>query len=226
MVKILLFRPTPRGNISEVEQHNPNLPCDVLHVKYVLEVPAYEVGRKYFLEHNYDYFVIAPDDLIVTPNDITHLIKLCEENPPVISGLCNVSEMQLTETGVTNIVIGDLPSKILQERKYNWVPRNKLPEGIFKAAFSGFALMAIRRDILQRFPFDGGAWLEKNNSGRGGLDLVFCYKCQENDIPVLVDRDLDMVHLRYSGKMNVGIKLPEVWLNEQQLSSFDFELEP
>ena len=234
-MKVLLFRPTPRGNIPEVEQYNKDFPCDVLHVKYTIELLAYTAARKYFLENDYDYFIIAPDDLVVRPEDVTHIVSLCEKYD-VISGLCNVSEMQLTETGVTNIITTKLPQvhpSIIKNGKlvdicdeYDWVRRDELPEGIFQALFSGFALMAIKRSIIEKFEFLGHRSLLHHNNRLGTqLDLVFCHWCKGMNIPIYVDRDLDLVHLRYSGIMEVGIKFPEVWLNNYQQPPNDYDLE-
>ena len=222
MSKILLFRPTPRGNIQEVEEYNSLLPCDTLHIKYALSTPAYSAARKYFLDHaQYDYFVIAPDDLIVKPEHVTSIEKLCDDyDYPVISGMCNVSEMQLKPKGVVNFVMGKVPPTMHYKngRKFNWATRDKLPkENIFKVSYTGMALGAIRRDIMEKYNFG-----LRQDIGR---DLTLCNMCYENDIPIYVDQRLDMIHLRYCGTMNVGIKLPEVWFNDQRLPSWEFNLE-
>ena len=71
-MKLLLFRATPRDNIPDVMAENKSLLqyCDMLEVKFAFEFDAYKYARDYFLNHDYDYLVLATDDIIVKKEHI------------------------------------------------------------------------------------------------------------------------------------------------------------
>jgi hypothetical protein len=217
-VNLLLFRGSPRSNIHNVERWNERLPCDKLIVRYVLEHPAYKIARNFFLEHTeYTHLVIATDDIVVQPRHIEMLQKDLEEKDyPVLSGMMNVNQSDTEIVNLTTI----MPSKQRSGRYYRFIKRQELEgsEDIFQVAFSGFPLMAIRRDIVEKFNFDADRIYQGLDGSRGAsLDLVFCWNCQENDIPVWADKRIDMKHLRKSGTKYVGIKPSEViyWKTEE-----------
>lgn len=206
-VNLLLFRGSPRSNIENVEMWNEKLPCDKLIVRYTLEHPAYKIARDFFMAHGeYTHLVIATDDIVVKPKHVEQLIKdLQEKDYPVLSGMMNVDQADVNTVNLTRT----LPTKERRGRHYKHITRKELEgsEDFFQVAFSGFPLMAIRRDIVEKFPFDADRIYQGLDGSRGAsLDLVFCWNCQENAIPVWVDKRIDMKHLRSSGKNLVGKK--------------------
>jgi len=198
-VKLLLGRPSPRCYIPAVEENNPKLPCKLVIPQHYNEYDAYQIMRDAFLRlKDYTHLVIATDDIVVLPEHIEQLQKDLEENDyPVLSGIMNVD---LDDKVFVNIC-HTLPTKQRRGRKYNWITRDLLPEwDIFQAEFSGFPLMAIRRDIVERFEFRGDRVFEGLPPTRGAsYDLVFCWDCKENGIPIYVDSRIDMLHLRTKG---------------------------
>ena len=216
MSNILLFRGSPRSNIYEVERWNDKLPCDVLNVRYAGEHQAYEYARGFFLNHSeYDYLAIATDDIEVKPEHILQLQKDLEVFKfPVISGMMNVDEPDFDdEWGNLNITY-ELAIKDRKGRFYNWVKRNQLPDkDIFEVKFAGFGLTAIRRDIieLEGFSFHSdGVFRDTGSINGASLDLVFCWFCHENFIPIYADKRIDMHHWRTHGIHQVGERKPEV----------------
>ena len=210
MVKMLLFRGSPRSNIEEVEKYNPLLPYDRLIIRFVTEFKAYEQARDFFLEHEeYDYLVLATDDIVVKPEHIGQLQKDLEEFKfPVISGVMNVDQLDwLKPDGDLNICY-ELALKDRKLRHYSWIKRKDLPkDDIFLVKFSGFPLMAIRRDIVMMTPFAAdGLFKGKEMHFGASLDFVFCWFCHEKGIPIYADKRIDMQHLRLSGRMQLGEK--------------------
>lgn len=209
-VNLLLGRGSPRNYIPAVEENNPLLPCDRLIVKYYLEYPAYKIMRDYFLDHKeYTHLVLATDDIVVLPEHIEQLQKdLKKEDYPILSGIINVD---LDDEKYINVCL-DMPSKQRSGRKYKWMTRNILPEwDIFQVDFSGFPLMAIRRDVVEQTEFKCDRIYQGLPANRGAsVDLVFCWECKENRIPIHVDQMIDMVHLRTKGGIMLGDKTKEV----------------
>jgi hypothetical protein len=200
-VKLLLVRGSPRSNIPMVEQYNDKFPCDTLIVRYTPEFRAYQIMRDYFLEHKeYTHFVLATDDMVVSPEHVTQLQKDLEEyDLPVLSGVMNVDQ----DDNINLNIAWSIASKARSFRRYFWIHRDELPtdEDIFQVEFSGFPLMAIRRDIVEKWTFDADRVFEGKPASNGAsLDLVFCWRCKENDIPIFVDKRIDMIHLRKAGK--------------------------
>ena len=200
-LKILLARGSPRSNIEAVEHWNQYLPCDKLIPRFITEFKAYKIMRDYFLHHTeYTHLVLATDDIVVYPKHIDILIDDLENNDfPVLSGMMNV---ETTDVYNVNLAM-ELPIKDRHHRAYTWMKRDELPrDRFFKVAFSGFPLMAIRRDLIDQYTFMADRVFEGQPPHRGAsLDLVFCYWCQEHDIPIMVDQDINMKHLRDRGRI-------------------------
>lgn len=206
-VKLLLGRGTPRGYIPAVEANNPLLPVDKIIPKYYPEYFAYKIMRNYFLQNpQYTHLVLATDDIVVEPKHVQQLQRDLEAHDyPVLSGLMNVDLDDKTYVNLTMT----LPMKKRTMRKYVWLTRKDIfvKEDIFQVAFSGFPLMAIRRDVLEKVTFDADRVFEGLPPDRGAsLDFVFCWYCAQQDIPVMVDKRIDMLHLRTAGGLEVGKK--------------------
>lgn len=233
MTKLLFFRASPRANIKDVEiwNHKNEKECDTLYVRYAFEHDAYKFARDYFLNHKeYDYLVLATDDIIVKPEHIRQIKEDLKLHPfPVIGGMMNVDQQEYNDQWGNLNICQALGLKDRRLRQYDWYKRNTLPkEDIFNVKFNGFALLAIRRDIVELFPFhsDGifrGTGIEFGAS----LDFVFCYYCHDHEwvdkgeskksIPIYVDQRIDMQHLRISGQSQAGERQKEIWLNDKML---------
>jgi len=204
-VKLLLGRGSPRSNIINVEIWNEKLPCDKIIPRFTREHKAYAQMREYFLEHEeYTHLVLATDDVVVRPEHIDRLVDDLEEyDYAILSGMMNVEQK---DPKYLNISLS-LPIKDRQHRQYWWLTADEL-EGypdIFKVAFAGFALTAIRRDVVDKIMFDADRVFEGKPPDHGAsLDTVFCWYCKERDIPIYVDKRIRMTHLRKSGTMRLS----------------------
>lgn len=205
-VNLLLGRATPRGYIEQVEQNLPRLPCDKIIPMYVAEWHAYQNMRREFLERKqYTHLVLATDDIVVKPKHIRQLQKDLERHDfPVLSGMMNVD---LDDKVYLNICM-NLPMKDRRLRKYQWMTREELPkQSIFPVKFSGFPLMAIRRDVIEQTNFDADKVFKGLPPYRGAsLDFVFCWYCQDIGVPIMVDKRIELLHLRTAGGLKVGQK--------------------
>ena len=212
-MKILLARASPRCNIPEVEDENSKLPCDKLLVQYFPEIPAYKVIRDYFLKSDYDYLVLATDDIIVKPEHIERLKQSLEvSGVPVLSGYMNVDQHEW-QNGNVNICY-ELALKDKKLRYYNWIKNTEIPDKeFFQVKFAGFGLTAIRRDIVEKYEFAGdGIFKGKGMTFGASLDFVFCWWCHENQVPIWADSKIYMQHLRTSGTHRVGEKSRRVFI--------------
>ena len=220
-MRLLLFRGSPRSNIEKVEVENPNLQkeCDILNIRYSFEFDAYKWARDYFLAHNeYDYLVLATDDIVVKPEHIIQLKKDLEEFKfAVISGIMNVDEKDYPN-GNLNICTC-IAMKDRKLRHYDWLDLTRLPkDDIFPVKFAGFGLTAIRRDIVELLPFHTDSVFKGTGVASGAsLDLVFCWYCHERGIPIYVDKRIFMHHLRTHGIHQAGERKREIWLNDKMI---------
>jgi len=229
--RLLLFRASPRANIPDVEALNRanEKECDVLYVRYAFEFDAYQFARDYFLDHKeYTHLVIATDDIIVKPEHIRQLKKDLKMHPfPVIGGMMNVDQQEYNDQWGNLNICQTLGLQDRKLRSYDWYKRNTLPvEDIFQVKFNGFALLAIRRDVIELFPFNTDSVFKGTGVNFGAsLDFVFCWYCHEHrwvengedkmSIPIYVDQRIDMQHLRISGTHQAGERKKEVWLNDK-----------
>jgi len=167
--------------------------------------------RNFFLKNKeYSHLVLATDDIVVKPEHINLLEKdLQKYDYPVLTGLMNVD---LDDVEFVNLSMS-LPLKKRRLRQYSWMTRREVfvKDEIFQVAFSGFPLMAIRRDIVEKVPFDADRVFEGLPPERGAsLDFVYCWYCQEKDIPIMVDKRIDMLHLRTKGGLMLNNKHKQV----------------
>jgi hypothetical protein len=220
-MKLLLFRGSPRSNIDEVESYNREneKECDILYVRYAFEYDAYKWAREYFLKHKeYDYLLIATDDIVVKPEHIRQIKEdLKEFKFAVISGMMNVDQQEYNDQWGNLNICYELAMQNRKLRYYSWIKRNELPkDDIFQVKFAGFGLTAIRRDIVELLPFNTDSVFKGTGVASGAsLDLVFCWYCYENKVPIYVDQRIDMKHLRVSGQSQAGERNKEVWLNDK-----------
>lgn len=203
-VKLLLARGSPRCYIPAVEEANANLHVDRIIPQYYHEYPAYKIMRNFFLDNPvYTHLVLATDDIVVQPSHLMRLqYDLERDDFPVLSGMMNVNLDDKVFVNLTE----SMPSKKRNARKYVWMTRNDLvvKDDIFPVAFSGFPLMAIRRDVVEQITFDADKVWEGQPDKGASLDIVFCWNCMERNILVMVDKTIDMLHLRTAGGLNVG----------------------
>ena len=181
----------------------------------------YVESRKFFLEHKeYTHYVALPNDLVVTPEIFQKLCDTLEKyDYPVLSGCCNV-DFKGKWANMVNVCL-KLPALAYKDRNYRWLAESQRLELISRGVtitqfdFAGFPCMFIRRDILEKIPFatvpyptnERPIW--ETDGGFGG-DVAFCTSLKYYGIPNRVDLTCIMEHLRYEGKMLVGIKPPEV----------------
>ncbi len=204
-VKLLLGRGSPRSNIENVELWNEKLPCDKIIPRFTSEHKAYSQMRQYFLEHEeYTHLVLATDDIVVLPEHIDRLQDDLEYHDyPVLSGIINVDQNDVNNVNISMT----LPVKDRKHRQYKWIRREQLESlpDIFEVAFAGFGLTAIRRDVVNQIMFDADRVFEGKAQNRGAsLDTVFCWYAKERDIPIMVDKRIDMKHLRKSGRLRLS----------------------
>lgn len=213
-VKILIASPSPR-DIAEVLEHRALLPYDQLFAKYMTMDDAYCRLQSWFLDHReYSHFVFAPDDLVVKPANVERLVsKIRELDPPVISGVCNVD---MDGKAHLLAIAHNLPNvrHVDGSRKYEFyrVDEYDAKQEIVEVPWSGFPLMAIRRDVMERIKFEGDAKFNGHAVTNTSWDVIFCWNCAIERIPVLADMGNQMVHLRYGGKIKVGLKRPRMLL--------------
>ena len=190
----LIGIPSPR-DIPEFKEHIDKLRVDKLWLKYQRELDAYTKMREYFLKHKqYTHLIPVPDDLIVKQYDLTRLLTAIRRRDyPVISGICNI-DSKPENKGKYNICdVRHLPSVEPHLRQYVWMTtRSKLIRKgqPFRVSFMGFALPAIRRDVIEKIPF--------RNDGYCCLDTMFCWDCAQAKIPIFVDPKINMFHMKIS----------------------------
>ena len=208
-------------DLPKVLENLDKINCDKMYLNYFPYPQNYVLSRDYFLEHKeYTHYVALPNDLVLTKEVFEKMCKTLEEfYYPVLSGCCNV-DFKGKWAGMVNVCL-KLPKLAYSERIYRWLAESQRKELISRGVrimmfdFAGFPAMFIRRDVLEKIPFakvpyettERPIW--ESDGGFGG-DLAFCTSLKYHGIPNRVDLTCIMEHLRYEGKMLVGIKPPEV----------------
>lgn len=214
--KLLLAIPSPR-NIPQVKKHideikgsGIDIDIEKLWIKYHSETDAYAVMEDWFLNHSdADYLVICPDDLVVEQRHVDALVKTIQDNGgpdkmPVLSGVCNF-DMTAGQSMKLCISVDMVVHPQRRRRHWIWMDMRSKEwredysrRPIFPVKFSGFACQFIRRDIVQSIGLHGD--LQYNELHRQAqdysFDVIFCWLCNKNSIPMYVNPSIRMLHLR------------------------------
>lgn len=217
-IRPLIVSPSPR-DIKSVQDAFDTIVADKLMVKYFRKPKAMEIIQHFFHEHKeFTHLAIKPDDLIVNKEHYQMMVNTLKSNDyPVLGGLCNVGvESDLAYKLAINY--RHLPSIIRSRRIFRWVDvRQELDDiikrqggnHIIKVKFAGMPFMFIRRDILNEITLDSDAKFNTIEFGSrrwhqsGSYDVVFCNKCDQQGIPIHVNTDVRMLHLKDSAEANI-----------------------
>ena len=203
-----------------------DLPCDKLRLDYIEYPNNYLEAQKFFLEHKeYTHFVYLAPDLVITKSQFKALVREVENFDYEVYGpVCNVDKGKYENKLAC---CNKLPKIKYEFRIYRWVQEEArqyfLNHGIkhHKVKFNALAFCFIKREILEKYKFttlpyetDERPIWEK----RGGYacDLAFAHYCDFAHIPMVVDLRIKLNHLRYGGKLQVGIKEPKIIFNSYQ----------
>jgi len=220
--KPLLVSPSPR-DISQVLLAHRSLDADMLYAKYLTERNAYPLLKDYFLKHpEYTHMIICPDDLVILPKDLVQLaVDIYNNDYPIISGICNV-DLDITKDFYS--ITENIPHPVRPlmpkegERKWGWrwyswyndisIKREQelQKQEIIQVWHSGFALQALRRDVVEQIDFVTDS--EANNIQNwesAGTDVMFSNSCALSGIPIFADPRIKMLHLRKSGKVEITL---------------------
>lgn len=177
--------------------------------------------------------VLIPDDLVFTPQDVEQLYAdLKEYDYATISGICNVDlDANRDKYSITE----NLPHPVRPLKKidckephrrwfgwrwYSWFTDKTIAEEqkrqdriIIRVQHSGFALQAIRRDIVEQTEFrtDGPDNGIEGNSETSSVDVMFSNSLGLQGIAIFVDPRIKMLHLRHSGPVEISLGDGELW---------------
>lgn len=214
IIKPLLVYLQPK-DLPEVLIPLSKIPIDKLYIKYHTEKQAFQRLHLFIDFHwkEYTHLVLFENDIIVRPDDFRQLICDIEEYPflDIISGVMNVD---MDENKDYLACTTDLPN-LQYPRVMHWIPKENMSIGIHRIRHAGFSLVAIKTKMLFHNWILKG--FDKNTEGDIDADLYFSHECAKANIPMYVDSRICLTHLRYKGKMMVGIKEPEMefvpWAN-------------
>lgn len=199
----LLFVPSVR-EIPEVIESWNELPYDKYVVRMMLEAPAYQTARDFFLLHKeYTHIVICPDDLVIHYDAFEMLLRDVEEYD--LSNLSGVAYIDEGSIGVycckpkgIDLTNQSKGSFYEDSSNKNVHPKNILPNKIFEVGFTGFCCQFLERELVEKMTFKGGC-----EDGAGCMDLEMAYNCQKLDKPMMVQPNAFFTHLRNRCKEEV-----------------------
>lgn len=210
-MKPLVFIPSPR-DIPEVKEAVNKIKLDKLWVKYHEQELAYVLARNWFLEseENYTHFVILPDDLICTHEQIETLLK---HDLSVVSGWCAVDKVH--DDSNISMSLPPNPPAIGRHEEFQFLKipeieylRSRNPEVLLPVSFSGFAPAVINRYVIEHVPF-------RASSGCC-VDSCFSIDLAYHMLQQFVDLTVKTIHLKvedskeWYSSVQTGKKKPEI----------------
>lgn len=245
-MKPLLAIPSPM-DIEEFWKRVPTIHADKLIIKYLTIIQSYALIRDYFLTHReYTHLVILPDDLLAEGKHFDRLKQdVIDNGYRVLSGVC--TGYCKSEHDIKNIIgisINKHLSRDRTKRTFTYEQRRNVPKGIIEVQFVGLSLVFIERSVVEMFPFEGDLKYQDINNipqiyrYEMNSDLMFCNNCIDNGIPIMVDTNVEMFHLRYVSDRKlvkqysmkgvddilVGKKMPEKYIikNDKIYNPFEW----
>jgi len=197
-----------------------NLPCDKLRLDYVKYPNNFLEAQKFFLAHKeYTHFVYLAPDLVISKYEFLQLKEIIEKNDYDVYGpLCNMDNGKYKDKMDCCI---KLPSIEYETRNYRFLQEEVrlylLNDGLdnLKVKFNGLTFCFIKRKILEKYEFgtlpfktdEKPIW---ENRGGWACDLAFSHYCDFMNIDILIDLKIKLKHLRYPGKLQIGLKPPKI----------------
>jgi hypothetical protein len=174
---------------------------DKLLVKYYNHEEAYQIVRKFFLEHNeYTHLLIYAEDVLATPDVVKLLIMDARLlNYHVVTGWCNF-DFKRNWIAITDKDLSK--TKVTIAEQYSFLkPTDMLfyNSPFLEVTFTGMPLTLIRRDVVEKVTFKPYSYTHDNLLGtymkRGFMfDLQFCLECRRLGIPIILDKRVFTVH--------------------------------
>lgn len=203
---------------------------DKLIVRNYMHHHAHEIGRNYFLQHpEYDYFIISSDDVLGCESQLKMLLQDEKENNfPVVSGWCNV-KLDAGWAAVSRQPHDGIQTKKTSYEAYHFVNMEdiilaKCGYPFAKMWFVGLPLTLIQRELLEQNKITFSPFIkikdrccvteETRQNGRGVMfDLQFAIECWRNNIPIIVDTRIFLLHFGMTGPyVKVGSENPTITL--------------
>ena len=205
-----------------------------LVVSYFKYPYPHRIIEDWFYTHqDYTHLIMIPNDLVYNMDNFEKTKEIIlKHNYPVLSGICNVD---LKEYKDKWNVCQSLPALPYIHRRYRWLAdstRKALMNAglrLLPVDFAGYPALCIRRDVLSLVKIN-----KLNNTiktkelpiweAKGGYsnDLIFCHNLYDTGISIICDLENTMLHFRYTGKSQVGIKPEKVkFIPNGELIDFD-----
>lgn len=223
-------------DLKEVKDGLNSIHADKLQVSY-FPYPYPHRLIEYLFKKNkeYTHLIMIPNDLVYDDSNFQKTKEVVEKyDYPVITGLCNVD---LKENKDKMNVCLKLPGLPYINRRYRWLVESQRLEllsrnqRLINVMFAGYPAICIRRDILDKvrlniFPEDKKVDELPIWESRGGFanDLIFCHNLKDANIPIICDLENKMLHFRYEGKSQIGVKPEKVkFIRKGELINFNVE---
>jgi hypothetical protein len=147
--------------------------------------------------------MIVADDTIFPQKNIDDLIEgITTYNFPFLAGFSNIDLGSMKDV-YTMSFKGEPLDRF--KRNYELLTKDdlfdekgnrKLPRYI-QVRWQGFSLATIRRDVVEKIPFEDDAAYNGNPYGCGCcVDTCYSYQCIQKKIPMYCDTNVQFIHLR------------------------------
>ncbi len=198
-MKILLIYLQPK-DIPEVLEPLKEIPCDKLYLKYYSYPGVYQEAFLFIKRHTeYTHIFWLQNDIILTKKDFANAkSRLLNNNLDLIGLGMNVD----MSGGRYKCAYTIEPFEIHKFKKVEWALMNQY-HGI-KNVFHNGGPFLITRTLYLRFPLHGDTITGFNADMNFGLELW------KENIPYPLDTNINLLHLRYIGEMQVGKKVPSM----------------
>ena len=221
-------------DLDEVKDGLNSIPCDKVQASYFPYPFPHRIIEKFFRDNTeYTHLIMIPNDLVYNNSNFERTKEIIlKHDYPVLCGLCNVD---LKEHKDQWNVCQKLPELPYTQRRYRWLANStrkayiNLGLRLIPVKFAGYPATCIRRDVLDKirlniFPEDKKVNELPIWESKGGFsnDLMTCHNLNDVNISIMCDLENTMLHFRYTGKSQIGIKPEKVkFIHNGELIDFN-----
>lgn len=197
----------PKDGLKEVEDELKKIQCDILKLKYFPYPEVYRIALTTIKAHpEYDFIVWVQNDIVLTCTGFEQLKRGLESTQAAILGA--VMNVDLSPKGI-NLLAYTVDTFVFEKNQIGFISKD--PPYVKKGRFEGLTkvfhnggVFITSREFYLKFPLTG--------MGKGGYnaDIKQGLEIHKAGFNYWVDNNINLKHLRYQGKMQVGRKIPQV----------------
>jgi hypothetical protein len=190
----------------EVRKAVDALRIDKIIFEYFPFPKTFELVGEFVKSHhkNYTHIIIAPSDIIITPENLSTLLEDIKKYPD--NPVCGVANVGTVKNKDDLSVCREIPESV--NHPHLWVNKDEIfTEKYLKVGFAGFPLQAIPMKLAKKFDWSVNYDTEYPRDEGIPIDYRFSKWCLNHDIPIIANMHNRIHHHKPYGVNPTGKRM-------------------